>query len=1171
MKKFLRILVFVLALYFLVLNPLYFIYKHHIRFGYQDRSFYVKNLAFKIDGKSIKIKKLTFYRLGIGIKGFSYNSKPRFFYLKDGDLYFYKKHIYADINELNIIFVSQNNKPSNVPNFNLRLYEKFYKILHVDVKNLYIAGADRFSNNAFAIFIPHASLKDGILHTKDYARYIYLSKSSRQEVFVYVPRAYLKDGYFVAKDVNAVSSLFDFNVNFWWSHRIGKAIASGFIMPIKTPVFSTSTLKGVLYAFIKNKNVDFTSNMKIDNIYIPKLKPVKNASFNIKGYAYPKKGVSFNGVLKSPLAELNIDYTDKHNDFDINIKNLHLSNKDIVSNLKYPIDLYAGGKLFYSIDNKILNLDLKLSNVRVYKYAFGMGFLKGILDFKKENAGSLYYSLYGKQSLKGDIVFNKHRILTNLNLFDFYASYNKIRANISGLLEVSLYPEFFAEGFLNASSISLPYVNIGSLPIYLSYKNNIFKVSSNSSYMDAFFVYQNNILNGYIKPKHIMIYKYIKDTIYTADISGGMLNIANNNIDINNVGFSASNSKNLYAVGVVNGSGDFKNISGNITISKANYRFLKNIKGNVYFSYQNNMLKLKPTLQEQNFLLTSNLNISKTISFNAKLIGQNKILNVDLALNGTVDSEENISALGFIVYKGVKIPINFYIKNNNGIYTMYGKGFDISYKNLYIKLANLSGSSQKDGNIVWTTDGFKVYLYHQPILESSVINGVLGLKPFYLKSNTSNIKGLLKGSFYFGYDKKFYISSNGVMDIDDTLAFIKSKLPFLLAGHIDYALNIDDKDINIYFKSPKPVLLLSKYLSLPLYSDINLDIKTSKDGYFTPVNLMFSSSDGKHSIAFDIKASKHNIYIGSSLRSLPVYVYSKNGYYQGFLNGFVNTNYVFKNLSSFINVNGSINPEGLIYIKSFSMPSSYGSSSKIPKNLNMNIDIKSLTPITVMLPEGNIYAGIEGVAFAKNGNLGYNLNLKAFGGELTYSNKTFYVRYGMLKLNNTKKYVNVLLMSPGDSYNTYISLVGDLSDPTFNIYSNPPMPKNQLLSSFILNKSGLTALPINAMARKLSKYSPSGLASSIFGTNVNLSVYPSQSANGNLNTNMDIEKKISKNIKLKAHISTSQNPLDTYYGGSIKLTPNTSMEFQMYGNGSTQADMSYERRFDLDSGIPAGR
>ncbi|GAB6078469.1 translocation/assembly module TamB domain-containing protein [Hydrogenobaculum acidophilum] len=1171
MKKFLRGLVFLLALYFLVLNPLYFIYKHHISFGYKNRSFYVKNLAFNIDGKSIKIKKLTFYRLGIGIKGISYNSKPRFFYLKDGDLYFYKKHLYADVDELNIIFVAQNNKPSNVPDFNLRLYEKFYRLFHVNVRNLYIAGADRFSNNAFALFIPSVSLTNGVLHTKDYARYVYLSKSSRQEVYVYVPKAYLKDGYFVAKDINAVSSLFDFNVNFWWRHRIGKAIASGFIMPIKTPVFDTSTLKGLLFAYINNKNLDFTSNLNIDDIYIPKLKPIKNASFKLKGYVYPEKGVSFDGVLKSPLAEFYIDYTGKQNEFDINIKNLHLSNKDIASNLKYPIDLYAGGKLFYSVDNKILNLDLKLSNVRVYKYAFGMGLLKGNLDFKKENAGSLYYSLYGKQSVKGNIAFNKHHILTNLHLFDFYASYHKLKTNISGLLEVSLYPKFFVEGFLNASSISLPYVNIGSLPIYLSYKDNIFKVSSSSSYMDAFFVYQNNILNGYIKPKHIMLYKYIKDAIYTADISGGIINISNNNININNVGFNASSSQNLYAVGAVNGSGSFKNISGNITISNANYRFLKNIKGNVYFAYQNNTLNLKPTLQEQNFLLTSNLNISKTISFSAKLMGQNKILHVDLALNGTVDSEENISALGFVVYKGVKIPINFYIKNNNGIYTMYGKGFDIRYKNLHIKLASLNGSSQKNGNIVWTTDGFKVYLYHQPILESSVINGVLGLKPFYLKANTSSVDGLLKGSFYFGYDKKFYINSNGVMDIDDTLAFIKSKLPFLLAGHINYVLSIDDKDINLNLKSPKPVLLLSKYLSLPLYSNLDLDIKTSKDGYFTPINVVFSSSDKKHSIAFSIKASKHDIYIGSSLKSLPVYVYSKNGYYQGFLNGFVNTNYVFKNLSSFININGSINPEGLIYIKSFSMPSSYGSSSKIPKNLNMNINVKSLTPITVMLPEGNIYAGIEGSAFAKNGNFGYNLNLKAFGGELTYSNKTFYVRYGMLKLKNTKKYINVLLMSPGDSYNTYISLVGNLSDPTFNIYSNPPMPKNQLLSSFILNKSGLTALPINAMASKLSKYSPSGLASSIFGTNVNLSVYPSQSANGNLNTNMDIEKKISKNIKLKAHISTSQNPLDTYYGGSIKLTPNTSMEFQMYGNGSTQADMSYEKRFDLGSGILGGR
>ena len=1163
MKKFLRVLVLVLALYFLVLNPIYFIYKHHISFGYKNRSFYVKNLAFKIDGKDIKINKLIFYRLGIGIKGLSYSSKPRYFYLKDGDIYIYHKHIYADANQLNIILVAQNNKPSNVPDFNLRLYERFYKILHVNVKNIYIAGADRFSDNAFALFIPRVSLKDGILHTEDYARYVYLSKSSKKELYVYVPKAYLKDGYFVAKDVNAVSSLYDFNINFWWAHRIGKAIASGFVIPIKTPVFETSTLNGILKAFIKNKDVYFTSNLKIDNIYIPKLKPIKNASFDINGSVLDQGGVSFDGILKSPLAELYINYTDTQNDFDIKVKNLHLTNKDIASNIKYTIDLYAGGKLFYSLDNKILNLDLKLSNVRLYKYKFGIGLLKGKLDFKRKNAGSLYYSLYGNQSVKGYIAFNNKNIFTKANLDNFYISYNNVNASISGILQANLYPKFFVEGYLNASSIKAPYVNVSSLPIMLSYKDNIFTLSSDSSYMSALFTYQKNMLNGYVKPKHLMIYKYINGAIYTVNLTNGIITISNNSIYINNVGFSASNSKNLYAFGNINGAGTLKNISGNVEISNASYSFLKNIKGNVYFSYKNNMLNLKPTLQEQNFLLTSNLNISKSINFNAKLIGKNKILHVDLAFNGSVDNKENINAVGFVVYKGIKIPINFYIKDENGIYTMYANGFDIRYNTFRIKLASIRGSSQKDGNINWKTDGFKVYLYNQPILETSVINGVLGLKPFYLKSNQAHINGLLKGSFYFGYDKKFYTSSNGVIDIDDTLAFIKSKLPFLLAGNINYAINIDDKDINLYLKSQKPVLLLSKYLSLPLYSDINLDIKTSKNGYFTPVNLVFSSSDGKHLIAFNITTSNHNIYIGSSLKRLPVYLYSKNGYYQGFVDGIVNTSYIFKNLSSLIDIKGHLDPNGIIYIKSFSTGSSYGSSPKLPKNLYMNIDIKNSTPITVMLPEGNIYTGIEGKVFARNGNFGYNLNLKAFGGELTYSNKTFYVRYGMLKLRDANKYINVLLMSPGDSYNTYISLVGNLEDPTFDIYSNPPMPRNELLSSFILNKSGIAALPINAMASKLAKYSPSGLASSIFGTNVNLSVYPSQSANGSLNTNVEVNKDISKNIKLKAHISTSQNPLDTYYGGSIKLTPNTSIELQMYGNGSSEGDMSFEKRFDF--------
>jgi len=1163
MKKFLRLLVFVLALYFFVLNPIYFIYKHHISFGYKNRSFYVKNLAFKIDGKDIKINKIIFYRLGIGIKGLSYSSKPRYFYLKDGDIYIYHKHIYADANQLNIILVAQDNKPSNVPDFNLRLYERFYKILHVNVKNLYIAGADRFSNNAFALFIPRVSLKDGILNTEDYARYVYLSKSSKQELYVYVPKAYLENGYFVAKDVNAVSSLYDFNINFWWAHRIGKAIASGFVMPIKTPVFSTSTLNGVLYAFIKNKDITYNAHLNIKDIFIPKLKPVKDATFDIDGSVLDQGGVSFKGLLKSHLGILDISYKDTKDDFNINVKNIHLTDKDIDTSLK-PINVLFGGSVFYSLQDKILKLDLKFSNVYAYNWFFSMGLLKGKLDFNKKHRGVLKYAFYGKQDIKGYMGFEKDRVFTNSDIKGFYIAYKKNSALVDGNIQMELYPNMLIEGYLNAYAIKLPYVNIASLPIYLSYKDKLLTLSSNSPYMDAYFVYDKHI-SGYIKPKHILLYKYIKDSIYTADITGGILEVSNDQINAQNLYFNASNSKNIYAVGSLNASGSFKAISGNIAIANANYRFFRSIEGDIYFTYKDNTINLKPILREKDFLLTSDITSNNNIvSFDAKLVGKNKIISTDLRLKGSIDNQENIQTNGFVVYKNIKIPVEFYIKNVNGVYAMYGKGFSINYDNVFIKLSDIRGASDSSGVVHWNTDGIGVYLYHQPILKISNIEGILHLKPFYIKSKDADVNGLINGNLSFGYDKRFYLTSEGYSDIAHTLAFIKSKLPFLLSGNINYKLAVDDKDINLHLKSPKPVLLLSKYLSLPLYSDINLDIKTDKDGYFTPVNLVFSSSDKKHFIDLTLKVSKNDFPFDFSMKSLPVYVYSKDFYYQGFVDGHLNGDYSFRPCHDCkgFNIKGDLIPTGTLYIKSFESSSSTG-SKKIPKNLNMDIAIKTLNPITVMLPEGNIYAGIKGDVFAKDAKFGYNLDMKAFGGELKYSNKTFYVRKGDLKLKNDHKYINVLLMSPGTSYNTYISLMGDLSDPQFNIYSNPPMPKNQLLSSFILNESGLTALPINQMASKLSKYSPSGLASSIFGTHLDVSVYPSQSVNGNLNTNMEVQKDISKNIKLKAHISTSSNPYDTYYGASVKLTPNTSIQTKMYGNGSTEGNMSYEKRFDF--------
>jgi len=62
----------------------------------------------------------------------------------------------------------------------------------------------------------------------------------------------------------------------------------------------------------------------------------------------------------------------------------------------------------------------------------------------------------GNQSVKGYIAFNNKNIFTKANLDNFYISYNNVNASISGILQANLYPKFFVEGYLNASSIKAP-------------------------------------------------------------------------------------------------------------------------------------------------------------------------------------------------------------------------------------------------------------------------------------------------------------------------------------------------------------------------------------------------------------------------------------------------------------------------------------------------------------------------------------------------------------------------------------------------------------------------------------------------------------------------------------------------------------------------------------------
>lgn len=1153
MKRFLGFIFLAIGMYLLIIYPGFYIYKHQIKIGFKNRHFYIKNLSFHIDGKNIKIRLLNIYRDGIALKDMFYESKPLFFYVKYGDVYFKSLILHGYVNELNIVLVAQDNKPSNVPNFNLRLYEKYYKNIDAKVDNLYIESADRFSHQSFALFIPQASLKDGILKTDEYANFIYLSANTRHELYVYIPKSYLKNGYFVAKDVNAVSNLYDFNLNFWWANRIGHALASGFITPINTPVFDTSILMGNIKAFINNKDITYDADFHIDNINIPKMRPFKNSVFSLKGFVNDN-GVGFDGVLSNKSILANIDYKDKFNDFNIDIKSLKLNNKDF--NLNTPIYVIAGGNVFYSIDKKLLKLDIKTSNIKIKNFYFPMGYIKGKVDFSKpHNKGKLLYALYGNQSVRGNIVFGDNTIqnISYLNAFNIKTSYASFYIN--GFIQSILYPNFYMEGFLKAKNIKSKYLDISEIPINFSYKDKTLTLASDSNILKANATYKNGSILANINPKNITLYKYIKNTLYIANLKDGDININNKNLNIKDVSFEAF-GKNMKANGIINASGEINDISGDVVLNSIDYKFVKNAYVNVLFSYKSGDLNLIPSLKEKNFILTSNINISKKTIFNVNLSGANSLIALNVNIRGDIDNITNLEAKGYALYKkyNAKIPIDAYIKNQKGMYQMYVRGFSVNLNHLRFAVADITGISNSKNQINWQTKGVKVFLYNEPILSTSPIFGLLSLKPFYISSNPANIKDLLTGDIAFGYKNGIYLKSKGIMDIANTLSFMKSKLPFLLKGEIYYALNIDDKNIYFYLKSQKPVLLLSKYISLPLYAHVDNTIYMTQDG-FRPTSFVFDSLDNKHQLLINI-GYNNGIMLSSNFIQLPIYYDAKNFYYQGFFDGNINTN-----VSKTINITGNINPSGLVYVRHFGMASSGGGS--LPKNLNINISFKNQTPLSIMLPEGNAYANTWGDIKSNKGHLWYKIYLKALGGELTYSQKDFYIRTGEVKATPNHQKINLLIMSPGSSYNTYISLNGYMDDLHFNIYSDPPMPKQELLSSFILNQSGLTAIPINELASKASKYSPSGIISKVFGTNVNVSVYPSQGSNGNMNTNMELSKKLTKNLGVKAHISTSKNPLDTYYGADVKLTPNTSLNFEMYGNGSSQGSISYEKHFDI--------
>ncbi len=553
MKKFLSVLFYALLFYFFVIFPFYLYFSGQVILTKKkDDRFFVKislpaftiQTNFFLKNSSLFIDKLLF------------KNKDIYLFTKEASFSFERKTLNIYILDPVTVLINRENKPSNVPDFNLSLYNKALKHINLRLLNFTLYSVDIPSKAAFSFVLPNAFIKNGLIYSTVFSKFTYIHNKTYQDVYVLVPKAFIKDGTFYADDVKVLGNYFYFIGYAKWKHRNGKILTYGNILPIKTSLFETSPLYINAIGYIDNKLITFNAHGVWKFLRIKNIKDIKPVEAFVKGYV--EGDTFFSGIIKSPVLESYVSYNSKEDAFKLKIKSLKLDSSYIDKNI--PFSLKSFGIVEYYPSLKKVNLDLKTNDFFIYNKRFYGGYLRGNLVFNKDKIGDLKLSLYkNAELLNGTFSLYKEKGIFTGYVSDFLIDNKNVSFLTNSNFELSLYPKLYFESFGYINNLKLPLsTDLNSIPYSLSYKegNLIFSSLSNKTNIYASYIDKN--LQVSIEPKDLTVEKNFNENPIDIVLKGGALKLTKKD---NLYPISISNLEALLKYNDINLS---SNINGNL-------------------------------------------------------------------------------------------------------------------------------------------------------------------------------------------------------------------------------------------------------------------------------------------------------------------------------------------------------------------------------------------------------------------------------------------------------------------------------------------------------------------------------------------------------------------------------------------------------------------------------
>ncbi len=1057
------------------------------------------------------------------------------------------------VGELNFLEVSKA-PPSDKPfDYDFGPLIKFASKLNLRIDKLYISTSYVPNGESLTLFIPRTELRAAELYSSGWTQAYWQHYKDTHHFEVLLEKAHIEGSKFIVDQAQVKSDIYKVSLKGVWEGKRGVFDAKGYIEPIQRESFYLTRtdikLSGSL-SYTKISAVFLGSSEMLD---------IKNRiefrNLKLEGeYLWKWREKSqLKAVLTDGFTNAEVDYSLSDGILRAMFRGFSVDQRLLGINQR--LSAIASGQLELNLKEKVLKLQA-YSPIAKFKAQEVMGVsFRLMLSYEGVRKGNIELSVSQPFLFSLGGSFYDKDFTGNIDLFGYRLKHEDVSAIVSysGSFRFQR-GQAFSYGGGRLENLLVREISLGSASYDLSLEGDNYRINLDGG------VYS---LSGSGSLKNKDFFGSLKLEGINLSYAGVGLESLKGNVDLK-VG-----ENSVWGSGRLEGRAFMENLSSwtgvAFEMEKRGEQLMGSFRGDLRdvsafrFSYPKG-------------------------SFEGRVEGQKVFFSLEL--------KEGLRGKGYYDYKNDSYSLEGFLKHTQGDlfvasgYRLNGKGRDIhleisgdgKYKNysfplnanLHIKEGKLGafmrGFTLREGIIVLKVPDVKAY----GSLESGSIElGTLtvGLGEEMLsrvefqrgeyKGKTLSIKGriygVLEGWLDFSYNGSPRLSSEGLFDLGKLFSIIRSRVLADAEGRLSYKFSYTD---SLTFKAlSDKITLRSRYLAVPLSGGLEVSFRDNRLSGFaklignqkTSILANFTGNDKFAQLSFEVSQLPF-LYRNDAVR-MSLFVSGKGG---------LSSDY--RNLS----VKGEFYTSGIVNLQRIK-----GRSGETPegyKRISLDLSVASSEPVRVNLPEGFVYADISAKIKGTLYEPDYVVKTYLRGGTLRYFEREFYVRRGDVSFTSKDNQMDLTIIAPTPDYSIIIDLKGNPQYPKAIIRSEPPRDTREVLTTLVIGGAETEGLiPVGgALISQIPQIS--GLlkgAKGMTGLDVKVQVSPSVSPTGEVGLSATISKDLTQRITVEHRQSTLKNPKETYTGGDVKLTPNTSIGGRYYSDKSQEVRVRLRRKFDF--------